>query len=725
MQVVNASNNEDSSDEHLPSTSQSAEGPLVHDNIQLDRPNHPPPNVYPIQQCGTKERQLKFQLSWYKAYPWLHSEGGISGVLCFYCMKSHMACGIQSVAKNADAAFTVTGFTNWRKAIEKFKIHQSSHAHVAAVTQFLHAKSPVTAQLSTQHHQQQQTSRNCLLSVVKCMAFLARQGIAFRGHEQGESNFDQLVAFSASTNADLKMWLERNQDYTSPTIQNEILGLMAKDVVRSVCRNVCKQQPAIFSIVVDGTRDITGIEQESICVRYVNEHLDTVEDFLGFYAVDDTKGKSIAAIIMDALLRLQLPLNLLRGQTYDGASNMSGTYNGAQAEVRKAQPLAHYVHCIGHCVNLATEAAMSESPLIRDAVSLVNELGVMSSQSGKFQSLFLKTASSNYDKVTKLRPLCPTRWTVRTKAIQYVINQYEAILSALEAMSMMKTDVATRAAGLLTKFQHGNTYMALVLAADVIGQLETLNSSLQSRKMTMSGMRAAIDAVIKSLEVKRTPEHFQELKAQAIMKQSEFDLDEMQVPRARKPPARLTGPSSAHHPTSIDQYFSVEYYKLIDTASVKLNDTVKQEGAISYGTLESCLLSGTINDTCQNYPEFDYDLLRMQLEMFRRQFQYTTVDEAADVMRQQVPEVRLLFSQVETLIRLLMVIPVTSCEAERSFSSLRRLKTWLRSTMTHARLNHVAVCNIHKKYIDSLDLMAIVNEFVELNERRLRFFGKF
>ena len=56
----------------------------------------------------------------------------------------------------------------------------------------------------------------------------------------------------------------------------------------------------------------------------------------------------------------------------------------------------------------------------------------------------------------------------------------------------------------------------------------------------------------------------------------------------------------------------------------------------------------------------------MQLEMFRRQFQYTTVDEAADVMRQQVPEVRLLFSQVETLIRLLMVIPVTSCGAERS-----------------------------------------------------------
>lgn len=85
-------------------------------------------------------------------------------------------------------------------------------------------------------------------------------------------------------------------------------------------------------------------------------------------------------------------------------ANMSGIYNGAQAEVKKDQPLAHYVHCISHYVNLASEAAMSESPVIRDAVSIVNELGVLSSQSGKFQTLFTKIATSTQDKVFKLRP---------------------------------------------------------------------------------------------------------------------------------------------------------------------------------------------------------------------------------------------------------------------------------------------------------------------------------
>jgi len=53
--------------------------------------------------------------------------------------------------------------------------------------------------------------------------------------------------------------------------------------------------------------------------------------------------------------------------------------------------------------------------------------------------------------------------------------------------------------------------------------------------------------------------------------------------------------------------------------------------------------------------------------MFRRQFDYSTIDEAADLIRTSVPEVRRLFHLVEILLRLLLVVPVTSCEAERSF----------------------------------------------------------
>lgn len=129
------------------------------------------------------------------------------------------------------------------------------------------------------------------------------------------------------------------------------------------------------------------------------------------------------------------------------------------------------------------------------------------------------------------------------------------------------------------------------------------------------------------------------------------------------------------------------------------------------------------NDTCLQYPEIDAALLRVQLPMFKMQFQYNFTDEVATSLRSSVPQVRLLFNQVETLIRLLLVVPASSCEAERSFG-LRRLKTWLRSTMTQKRLNSVARCNMHSSYIDKLDMYNVANDFISVHEKREQLFGK-
>ena len=49
----------------------------------------------------------------------------------------------------------------------------------------------------------------------------------------------------------------------------------------------------------------------------------------------------------------------------------------------------------------------------------------------------------------------------------------------------------------------------------------------------------------------------------------------------------------------------------------------------------------------------------------------------------------------ESVLGLLKDVPVLTCTAERSFSSLRRLKSYLRSTMTQQRLNHIAVISCH------------------------------
>ena len=61
-----------------------------------------------------------------------------------------------------------------------------------------------------------------------------------------------------------------------------------------------------------------------MCLRYVNDRLEVIEVFLGLYNPPGTTGETLASMIKDALLRLNLPIENLRAQTYDGAANMTG-----------------------------------------------------------------------------------------------------------------------------------------------------------------------------------------------------------------------------------------------------------------------------------------------------------------------------------------------------------------------------------------------------------------
>jgi hypothetical protein len=72
------------------------------------------------------------------------------------------------------------------------------------------------------------------------------------------------------------------------------------------------------------------------------------------------------------------------------------------------------------------------------------------------------------------------------------------------------------------------------------------------------------------------------------------------------------------------------------------------------------------------------------------------------------PELRGEYSNEEKLVRLLLVAPVSSAEAERSFSTLRRLKTWLCCTITQLRLISLAVCHVHQEVLSSVDVHALI-----------------
>ena len=89
------------------------------------------------------------------------------------------------------------------------------------------------------------------------------------------------------------------------------------------------------------------------------------------------------------------------------------------------------------------------------------------------------------------------------------------------------------------------------------------------------------------------------------------------------------------------------------------------------------------------------------------------------------PAQKFFFSEVCRLAHLILVMPATNAVSEHSFSAMRRLKTYLRSSMRQSRLNHVMLLNINREKVDQLDIDVIADEFVVGSEHRLRQFGKF
>ncbi|XP_065665529.1 52 kDa repressor of the inhibitor of the protein kinase-like [Hydra vulgaris] len=76
------------------------------------------------------------------------------------------------------------------------------------------------------------------------------------------------------------------------------------------------------------------------------------------------------------------------------------------------------------------------------------------------------------------------------------------------------------------------------------------------------------------------------------------------------------------------------------------------------------------------------------------------------------------FENIKICLKLLATSRLTSCECERTFSSLRRLKDYKRSTMVEDRLNGLALINIHTEL--PIDVKKVINKFA-INNRRLCF----
>ncbi|XP_022897543.1 zinc finger MYM-type protein 1-like [Olea europaea var. sylvestris] len=128
-----------------------------------------------------------------------------------------------------------------------------------------------------------------------------------------------------------------------------------------------------FSILVDESRDTSMKEQMSVVIRYVKNAC-ILEHFIGVIHVLNTTAASLKAAIDQLFSTYSLIISNLRGQGYDGTSNMRGEYNGLKALILKENPSAYYIHCFAHQLQLALVAVAQKHPKIETFLTRVHRL---------------------------------------------------------------------------------------------------------------------------------------------------------------------------------------------------------------------------------------------------------------------------------------------------------------------------------------------------------------
>ena len=142
---------------------------------------------------------------------------------------------------------------------------------------------------------------------------MGRQGLAIRGDaNELDGNFQQLLRMKAMDDPNPAEWLRRKENvYTSPKIQNEIIKVMGLHVHRDVSADL--QAFPFLTAMADKTTDSSNQEQVTLILRRVTQELEVHEEFLGLYHVASIDAAMLTTAIKDVLVRMNLPFEKLRG----------------------------------------------------------------------------------------------------------------------------------------------------------------------------------------------------------------------------------------------------------------------------------------------------------------------------------------------------------------------------------------------------------------------------
>lgn len=687
---------------------------------------------YPSHGGKVKRR---YNPSWEQTFSWLRYSPKADGAFCAQCV----VFGPKSCPRNE---FINTPFRDWKNATGAkrgmLKSHHTSKVHIDAQTAndaFLSIckgeKKSINEKISTAYAERIAANRKIMISIIDVIVRLSSRGLALRGTWDKEkscedSNFDYFVNWISQHEPTLAKHLTScpgNAKYLSPKIQNDIIDCMGNHIRSNIVEDVAKSP--FFSIMADETTDAGTVEQLSICVRYLSG-LEVREEFLGFVPLPRTNAETITDAMIEHLQLWNLDLQKWRGKGFDGAATMSGHVSGVQARITSMFPKAKYfTHCASHCLNLVIVASCTNVPEIRNFMNTFKELTLFFSYSAKRKHI-LKTHMAKdvpdlladtidaqpeeillYDvsRRQSLPTLSDTRWLSRVDSLSTLLVNYGQIYDALQDVNDESSGQSAHdATSYMHAMQRFENIVVAVVTQYTLGFVRPLSVSLQGKKCDLLKAHTDAQNIIQVLKQIRCEEKFEELYNRAIRIAATIEVTPTKPRTVGRQRHRA---NAAIEKTGLQEHYRLNYFNpFIDhmISHMTTRFPPELEGALKGTTLlpghvqyvDSQLtqeVKDAFRDDLPSPGDFEQEVMRWKT-LNEGNSERMTLEEGAAACNES------FFPNISRIFQLILCLPVGSCTCERSFSSLRRLKTWNRTSMSASRLNGLAMAYIHRSNIN-------------------------